>query len=109
MKSQKKSVKNKSIKKPGHTRRVLRLYVVGKTPNCTNALKNLRRICDEYFPKDYYIEVIDLLKSPHLAKEDQILAIPSVIKVLPTPIRKMIGDLSDTEQVLIGLDLRIIS
>jgi len=85
----------------------LLLYVVGQTPNCVRAFNNLKTICEENFPNDYIIEVIDLLKLPHLAKEDKILAIPTVIRKLPKPIRKTIGDLSNTEDVLIGLDLRL--
>ncbi|MDR3478720.1 MAG: circadian clock KaiB family protein [Gammaproteobacteria bacterium] len=81
--------------------------MVGQTPNCVRAFNNLKKICEENFPNDYSIEIIDLLKLPQLAKEDQILAIPTVIRKLPKPIRKTIGDLSNTEDVLIGLDLRL--
>lgn len=84
---------------------VLRLYTVGQTPNCIVALNNLKKICEEYLEHSYRIEVIDLLKFPQLAEDDHILAIPTVIKKLPPPIRKIIGDLSNTEAVLIGLDL----
>jgi circadian clock protein KaiB len=97
--------KNKSIKKKLKPKYILRIYIVGKTPNCVIALSNLKRICEENFPDDYNIEIIDLLQLPQLAKEDQILAIPTVIRKLPKPIRKAIGDLSNTEEVLIGLDL----
>ncbi|MCL5273081.1 MAG: circadian clock protein KaiB [Gammaproteobacteria bacterium] len=84
---------------------ILRLYIVGKTPNCIAAIHNLKNICEEYLPENYHIEIIDLLQFPQLAKDDQILAIPTVIRKLPKPVRKLIGDLSDKDAVLIGLDL----
>jgi len=85
---------------------ILRLYVVGQTPNCREAYDNLKKVCDEYIPDVYTIEIIDLLKFPQLAKTDQIVAIPTVIKQLPAPIRRIIGNLSNTEKVLVGLDFR---
>jgi circadian clock protein KaiB len=84
----------------------LRLYVAGKTPRSLTALENLKRICEEHLNRKYRIEVIDLIERPHLAKGDQILAIPTLVRSLPPPIRKVIGDLSNTERVLVGLDLR---
>lgn len=84
---------------------LLRLYVAGQTPKSLTAFANLKRICEENLHGQYKIEVIDLLVNPHLAKGDQILAIPSLVRKLPTPFRKIIGDLSNTERVLIGLDL----
>jgi len=84
---------------------VLRLYVAGKTSRSVVALTNLRRICEQYVPDRYAIEVIDLLETPQLAKIDQILAIPTLVRDLPKPIRKIIGDLSNTERVLAGLDI----
>jgi len=84
----------------------LRLYVAGQTPNSLAALNNLKKICKEHMDEQYRIEVIDLLANPKLARGDQILAIPTLVRNLPTPIRKIIGDLSDTERVLVGLDLR---
>jgi circadian clock protein KaiB len=87
----------------------LRLYVAGQTPRSTAAFDNLKRICEERLRGHYTIEVIDLLKSPRLAKDDQILAIPTVVRRLPPPVRRIIGDLSNTESVLVGLDLRQIS
>lgn len=84
----------------------LRLYVAGQTPNSVAALVNLRRICDTHLAGRYRIEVIDLLEKPQLARGDQILAIPTLVRRLPEPITKIIGDLSDTERVLIGLDLQ---
>jgi circadian clock protein KaiB len=85
---------------------VLRLYVAGQTPRSVAAFANLKKICDEHLSGKYHIEVIDLLKNPQLAKGDQILAIPTLVRNLPVPVRKIIGDLSNTEKVLVGLDLR---
>lgn len=84
----------------------LRLYVAGQTPKSLAAFANLRKICEENMPGQYRIEVIDLLKKPQLASGDQILAIPTLVRKLPEPIKKIIGDLSDTERVLVGLDIR---
>ena len=84
----------------------LRLYVAGQTTKSMTAFANLKRICEEYRPGKYRIEVVDLLKDPALARGDQILAIPTLVRKLPEPIRKIIGDLSNTERVLVGLDIR---
>jgi len=84
---------------------VLRLYVAGQTPKSLLAFANLKKICEEHLVGQYQIEVIDLLKTPHLAAGDQILAIPTLVRKLPEPVRKIIGDLSNTERVLIGLDI----
>lgn len=84
----------------------LRLYVAGQTPKSLIAFDNLKRICEEYMAGQYHIEIIDLLKDPQLASGDQILAIPTLVRKLPEPIKKIIGDLSNTERVLVGLDLR---
>ena len=84
----------------------LRLYVAGQTPKSIAAFANLKKICEEHLAGQYYIEVIDLLKEPQLASGDQIIAIPTLVRKLPSPIRKIIGDLSDTERVLVGLNLR---
>jgi circadian clock protein KaiB len=84
----------------------LRLYVAGQTPKSQAALSNLRRICEEHVAGDYRIEVIDLLKHPQLARGDQIVAIPTLVRKIPVPLRKIIGDLSNTERVLVGLQLR---
>jgi circadian clock protein KaiB len=83
----------------------LRLYVAGQTPKSLQAFANLKRICDQHRAGQYRIEVIDLLKHPHLAQADQILALPTLVRKHPEPVRKIIGDLSNTERVLIGLDL----
>lgn len=85
----------------------LRLYVAGQTPKSLTALNNLKRICTQYLDIPYRIDVIDLLNEPHLAREHQILAIPTLVRNLPLPIRKIIGDLSDTEKVVLGLDLSL--
>jgi circadian clock protein KaiB len=83
----------------------LRLYVAGQTPRSVAAFANLKRICEEHLAGQYSIEVIDLLKHPQLASGDQILAIPTLVRRLPEPVRKIIGDLSDTERTLVGLNL----
>ena len=84
----------------------LKLYVAGQTPKSIAAFANLKKICEKYVKYKYKIEVVDLLENPQLAKGDQILAIPTLVRKLPVPVRKIIGDLSDTERVLVGLDLR---
>jgi circadian clock protein KaiB len=84
----------------------LRLYVAGQTPKCVAAFANLKRLCEEHLAGQYRIEVIDLTENPQLAAGDQILAIPTLVRKLPEPVKKIIGDLSNTERVLVGLDLR---
>ena len=84
----------------------LRLYVAGKTAKSLAALENLTRICERELPGKYRIEIVDLLESPQLASGDQILAVPTLVRRLPPPIKKIIGDLSNSERVLVGLDLR---
>jgi circadian clock protein KaiB len=84
----------------------LRLYIAGNTPKSTAALKNLKQYCEEHLCDQYEIEVIDLLINPQLAEGDQILAIPTLVKKVPEPVRKIIGDLSNKEKVLVGLDIR---
>lgn len=84
----------------------LRLYVAGKTPKSVTALSNLKKYCEEHLQGQYTIEVIDLLLNPQLAEGDQILAIPTLVKKVPDPVRKIIGDLSNKEKVLVGLDIR---
>ncbi len=85
---------------------LLRLYVAGQTPKSLTAFANLKRLCETHLQGRYDIEVVDLLLNPQLAKGDQILAIPTLVRKLPLPVRKIIGDLSNTERVLVGLDLR---
>jgi len=84
----------------------LRLYVAGQTPKSVTAFANLKKLCEEHLAGKYRIEVIDLLKNPQLAKGDQIFAIPTLVRKLPQPLKRVIGDLSNTERVLVGLDLR---
>jgi circadian clock protein KaiB len=84
---------------------VLRLYVAGQTPKCVRAFSNLKRICEEHLTDRYRIEMIDLLENPQLARGDQILAVPTLVRRLPEPMKKIIGDLSNAERVLVGLDL----
>ena len=87
----------------------LRLYVAGQTPKSVTAFANLERICNEFLAGRYRIEVVDLTRTPQLAAGDQIVAVPTLMRKLPSPIRKIIGDLSNTERVLIGLDLRVVT
>ena len=109
--------KKSSARKPGNgrvsqaanderNRWNLRLYVAGQTPRSLTAFKNLKDICEEYLKGQYHIEVIDLMENPTLARGDQILAAPTLVRKLPQPIRKIIGDLSNTERVLVGLDIQ---
>jgi len=85
---------------------ILRLYVAGQSPRSTAALRNLQAICEQHLAGRYRIEVIDLLKHPQLARGDQIVAVPTLVRHLPPPMKKIIGDLSSEESVLVGLDLR---
>jgi circadian clock protein KaiB len=84
----------------------LRLYTAGQTPKSLAAIRNLKRICEEHLPGRYHIEVVDLLANPRLAKDDQIVAIPTLVRKLPDPLRKIVGDLSDEARTLVGLQLR---
>jgi circadian clock protein KaiB len=83
----------------------LRLYVAGQTPKSITALANLKKLCEQHLAEHYNIEVIDLVRNPQLARKDQILAIPTLVRNLPIPIKKIIGDLSNTEKVLLGLEI----
>jgi circadian clock protein KaiB len=83
----------------------LRLYVAGQTPKSIVALANLKRICDEHMNGQYKIEIIDLMENPQLAQKDQIVAIPTLVRELPAPLKRIIGDLSNTDRVLVGLDV----
>ena len=84
----------------------LRLYIAGQTPKSVTALKNITKYCEEHLKGKYKIEIIDLLKTPQLAEGDQIFAIPTLVRKVPEPIRKIIGDLSNEEKVLVGLNIR---
>ena len=95
-------------KEKGNEKWQLRLYVAGQTPKSVRAFGNLKKLCEEHIPGQYTLEIVDLLKNPTLARGDQILAIPTLVRKLPEPIRKIIGDLSNTERVLVGLDIRTV-
>jgi len=99
-----KSPRRPSVPKSGAWN--LRLYIAGNTSRAVRALENLEQICEEHLHGLYSIEVIDLLKNPTLARGDQIVAVPTLVRKLPVPVRKIIGDLADRERVLVGLDLR---
>jgi circadian clock protein KaiB len=90
----------------GDDKWALRLYTAGQSPKSLAALENLKRVCEAHLAGRYSIEVIDLLKNPRLAKDDQIVAIPTLVRKLPEPLRRIVGDLSDTERTLVGLQLR---
>jgi circadian clock protein KaiB len=99
--------KKKPVKKgPGKEIWILKLYVAGQTPKSIAAFANLNKICDEHLAGKYRIEVVDLLKNPKLAKGDQIVAIPTLVRQLPAPVKKIIGDLANTERVLVGLNIK---
>jgi len=91
---------------PDQERFDLRLYVAGQSPKSVQAIENLRRVCEEHLPGRYQIELIDLVEHPKLARGDEIIAVPTLVRKLPEPMRKIIGDLSDTEQVLVGLQVK---
>ena len=97
-------------RRPGKTRRKdfyrLRLYIAGQTPNSVAAIANLKKICEDKLRGKYRIEVVDLLEKPQLAKGDQIIAIPTLVRRLPPPVKKIIGNLSKTDSVIVGLDLQ---
>lgn len=110
----KKTAKKKAKTKPpqnesDNEKWELRLYVAGQTPKSIRAFGNLKRFCEEHVAGKYTIEIIDLLKNPTLARGDQIIAIPTLVRKVPQPIRKIIGDLSNTERVIVGLDIRPLS
>jgi circadian clock protein KaiB len=86
---------------------VLRLYVAGQTPKCLRAFANLKKICEQYLTDRYRIEMIDLLENPGLARGDQILAVPTLVRRMPEPVKKIIGDLSNTQRVLAGLEVPV--
>jgi circadian clock protein KaiB len=96
----------KKTSTPAPERWELRLYTAGQTPKSLAAIRNLKRVCEQHLAGRYEIEVIDLMLNPRLAKDHQIVAIPTLVRKLPDPIRKIVGDLSDTERALVGLDLR---
>jgi circadian clock protein KaiB len=95
-----------SMQQSGTEKYVLRLYITGMTPNSKRAVENVKKICEEYLKGRYELEIIDIYQQPSLAEGEQIIAAPTLIKKLPHPLRKLIGDMSNTEKVLLGLDLR---
>jgi circadian clock protein KaiB len=105
-KAKAKPLKSQATGKSANDTLELRLYVAGQTPKSLIALRNLKKICEEHLQGRYLLHVIDLVKTPQLAQDDQILAIPTLVRNLPQPMRKIIGDLSDTQRVLVGLDVR---
>jgi len=96
----------RALRSPGPSRYTLRLYVAGATSRSTNAIRNIKRICEDRLLGHYDLQVIDIYRHPTLAAGEQIIAVPTLVKQLPSPLRRLVGDLSDKEQVLLGLDLR---
>lgn len=96
----------KAAAKLGMAKYVLRLYVTGMTPKSTLAIANVRKLCEKHLTDRYELKVIDIYQQPQLAKEEQIIATPTLIKKLPLPLRRLIGDMSDTARLLVGLDLQ---
>jgi circadian clock protein KaiB len=105
MKKSQKTAAEAAISVADAARYVLRLYIIGTTPQSMRAVANIRRICDEHMPDRYELEVIDISRHPTLAEGEQIIATPTLIKKLPLPLRRFIGDLSQTDRILLGLDL----
>jgi circadian clock protein KaiB len=95
-----------ALQKSKNTQYILRLYVTGATPQSIKAITNLKKICEEHLKNRYTLEIIDIYQQPHLAEGDQIVAAPTLIKKLPSPLKKLSGDMSNTERVLLGLDLK---
>lgn len=93
-------------KRAGRAEYILRLYVTGSTPRSLRAISNLKRLCEEYLPGAYDLQVIDIYRNPDAARDEQIVAAPTLIKRLPAPLRRFVGDLSNTQKLLIGLDIR---
>lgn len=100
------AVFEEALAKKGDGKYILRLYVAGMGPKSVQAIDNIKRICEEYLPGKYQLEVIDIYQYPIFAKDGQIVAAPTLIKELPPPLRKLIGSMSDTERVLVGMDLK---
>jgi circadian clock protein KaiB len=100
------AVFEEALAKKGNGKYILRLYVAGMGPKSVQAIDNIKRICEEYLPGKYQLEVIDIYQSPIFAKDSQIVAAPTLIKELPAPMRKLIGSMADTERVLVGMDIK---
>lgn len=96
----------KSIRKEKLQKYILKLYITGATPRSIKAIMNIRKVCEEYLKGRYELEIIDIFQQPVLAKGEQIIAAPTLIKKVPLPLRRFIGDMSDTERILIGMDLK---
>ena len=101
------TAKARSIAKPAGKAWHLRLYIAGQTTKSITAIANLKRLCERNMPAGYHIEVIDLMRNPHLARHDHIVAIPTLVRSTPGPVKRVFGDLSASERVLLGLDLRV--
>jgi circadian clock protein KaiB len=95
-----------SMQNSGHEVYILRLYITGMTPNSKRAVENVKKICEQHLQGRYELEVVDIYQQPSLAQQEQIIAAPTLVKKLPGPLRRLIGDMSNTEKVLVGLDLR---
>lgn len=95
-----------ALAKPDDREFVLRLFVSGMTPNSRKAIENVRNLCEEHLKGRYQLEIVDIYQQPHLAREGQVVAAPTLLKELPLPLRKFIGDMSNTQRILLGLDLR---
>lgn len=95
-----------ALRKAASSRYILKLYVAGRSPKSVNAVANIKRLCEAHLPGRYVLDVIDLYQQPQLAQGEQIIAVPTLIRKLPSPLRRVIGDLSSTERVLVGLDIR---
>ncbi len=104
--SQKRGAKRKKSRITEKPKYVLRLYVTGQTPRSLKSVENLQRLCEKYLPGRFHLEVIDIYQQPALAAEGQIIAAPTLIKAMPLPLRRLVGDFSDSERVVLGLDLK---
>jgi circadian clock protein KaiB len=96
----------RKVRSPAKPRYILRLYITGQTPRSIKSVENLRRLCEKYLPGQYDLEVIDIYQQPALAAEGQIIAAPTLIKTMPLPLRRLVGDFSDRQRVVLGLDLK---
>jgi circadian clock protein KaiB len=108
VKTPKRAAKRAEGEQPENESWELCLYVAGQTPKCLRAFSNLKQICENHLAGRYRIEIIDLIENPQLARGDQIIAVPTLVRKLPEPMRKIIGDLSNTERVLVGLNVRLV-
>jgi circadian clock protein KaiB len=97
----------KKSRKAAGARYILRLYITGQTPRSLQSVENLRALCDKYLPGQFDLEIIDIYQQPAMAKEGQIIAAPTLIKSMPLPLRRLVGDFSDKERVILGLDLML--